>query len=116
VVQRARRTRQDQVTYVLNSVGIDTERSLLQVLGMINKIKFNCVIDTGATMSVMSEKVAKRHNFPTNNRKIQIKLANGQVTMGRCTEQLLVEIQGKCSDLSFVILPQENIEIIIGLD
>ena len=64
----------------------------------------------------MSEKVAKRHNFPTNNRKIQIKLANGQVTMGRCTEQLLVEIQGKCSDLSFVILPQENIEIIIGLD
>ena len=50
VVQRARRTRQDQVTYVLNSVGIDTERSLLQVLGMINKIKFNCVIGTGATM------------------------------------------------------------------
>ena len=100
---------QDPVSYVLNSVGIDTERSLLQVLGMINKIKFNCVIDTGATMSVMSEKVAKRHNFPTNNRKIQIKLANGQVTMGRCTEQLPVEIQRKCSELSFVILPQENI-------
>ena len=59
VVQRARRTRPNQVSYFLNTVRTDSEQSLLQVKGLINEIEFDCVIDTGATMSVMSERVAK---------------------------------------------------------
>ena len=38
------------------------------------------------------------------------------MTIGRFTKPLKVKIQEKVSDLSFVILPQENIEIIFELD
>ena len=68
-------------------------------------------------MSVMADRVRKRFNFDTDNRVVHIKLANGQMTSGKCTIPLPVNIQGKCSNIEFVILPQEeNIEVIIGLD
>ena len=118
VAQKARRTKQQELTHnVLNSTTINGSQQLLRVKGQIDGKSVDCVVDTGATMSVMSDRIRRRFNFDTDTRVVQIKLANGQMTSGKCTLPLPVDIQGKCSNIEFVILPQEgNIEVIIGLD
>ena len=118
VAQKAQRTKQRGLTHnVLNSTSINGSQQLLRVKGQIGGKNVNCVVDTGATMSVMSDRIRRRFNFETDNRVVHIKLANGQMTSGKCTIPLPVNIQGKCSNIEFVILPQEeNIEVIIGLD
>ena len=89
----------------------------MKVKGRIDGKCLGCILDTGATMSVMADRVRIRFNFDTDNRVVHIKLANGQMTSGKCTIPLPVNIQGKCSNIEFVILPQEeNIEVIIVLD
>ena len=114
--QRVRRTRHrgSETPNELNSTIIDSGLQFLKVKRRIDGKCLDCILDTGATMSVMADRLIRRFNFDTDNRVIQVKLANGQVTSGKCTKSLPAEIQGKCSNIKFVILPQEeNINIII---
>ena len=99
-----------------NKIVLNSDSALLKMSGSIAGIEFDCVLDTGATVSVISEKVAKQNKIKCKREQATIRLANGSLTYAKFTEPLPVVIQGRYCMLSFVVMPNEGIDVIIGLD
>jgi len=61
----------------------------------------NIVFDIGATTSIMSEKVARKHVFEIMKSNAKVRVADNRI-IGE-TKKLDVNIKGHCCKLSFVI-------------
>jgi len=93
-----------------------TENELLKVKALINNVEIESILDTGATRSVLSEEIVREHNIPIKSEQMNIALANGELFQAQTTELVPVIIKGIHSKISFVVVPNKNIEVLIGLD
>jgi hypothetical protein len=79
----------------------------------INKIVF----DIGATTSIMSEKIAKKHNFKINNSDAKVRVADDRIIdVVEETDKLMIDIKGHSCKLSFVVLNHNENDILLGID
>ena len=101
---------------IYNSITLNMRQKLLKVQAQINRVELDCVLDTGATKSVISEEIVNKYNIPIKKANTNITLANGEQVQAQTTELLPVIIKGRYCELSFVILPNRNINVLIGLD
>jgi hypothetical protein len=96
---------------------VNVTKSLLKCQIWIGDIPLECVIDSGATKSVISTHTVNRHRIPLSSElETQVSLANGVKVPAKVTRPLSVCIQNRYCKMSFLVLPHDNIEVIIGLD
>ena len=116
-----RKTKDEQTKKVFtisyDSQEAKNENSLQSIKGYVNGVQLDLVLDTGATTSVISKRVVDKHNYKIIPSDITIKLADGSKSkyIGT-TESLAVETHGRICNISFVILPIESIQVLLGLD
>ncbi len=91
-------------------------QNLMIVKGKIDGRLYNCVIDTGATVSIMSKRVADRTNVQLIRKTPEIRLADGQIIKGAMTKPLKTLIKGISVMLQFVVMENDELDILIGLD
>jgi hypothetical protein len=96
---------------------VNVTKSLLKCQIWIGDIPLECVIDSGATKSIISTHTVNRHRIPLSSElETQVSLANGVKVPAKVTRPLSVCIQNRYCKMSFLVLPHDNIEVIIGLD
>ena len=98
-----------------NEIILNSDSTLLKMNGIINRIELVCVLDTGAAISVLSERAAKRHKVRIKNEQEAVRSANGSLTYASYTQPLSVIIQGRHCMVSFVVIPND-IDVIMGMD
>ena len=93
------------------------ETGLKYVEGTLNGIKVNMTIDSGASCSIISAKVAKENNFQIRDSDVKIKVAtNEKVKVIGITESICIEIkEQKCTKEMYVIELDDD-EMLLGLD
>ena len=99
-----------------NFITMNTNPSLMIVKGLVDGHELNCILDTGATTSVISENISKRLCIAIDEKETKVKLANGGTVTGKFTKKVPVIINGRYSEISFVIMPNNDIEVLLGLD
>ena len=99
-----------------NSITLHSIPTLLVMKGLIDNNKVNCVMDTGATTSVLSTNFVEKHAIPKKSNTAVIKLADGSTTTAFYTKDIPVIINSRYCTLSFVIMPNKDIDALIGLD
>jgi hypothetical protein len=96
---------------------VNVTKSLLKCQIWVGDIPLEYVIDSGATKSVISAHIVKKHHIPLSlDSKTQVSLANGVKVPASITMPLSVCIQNRYCKMSFLVLPHDSIEVIIGLD
>ena len=60
-------------------VGKNEKRSLLIVTGSVKGIKLNCIVDSGATDCVMSNRIARKFAFPILKYDVKINVADNRM-------------------------------------
>ena len=90
---------------------------LMVVKGLVNGIKLDIGIDSGATVSIMGKDTAKKHNFRMLFSDCKIKTANNAVrSVDGVTERLIVSIYGRECKMEFIIIDHKDHDILLGLD
>ena len=82
----------------------------MKVKGTVDDIPLEMALDTGATISIMSEDTARKNNFELFKSKISIKSVSGDIIkpIGR-TKEVEVRINSHRSTLSFVVLNNQEL-------
>ena len=88
----------------------------MKVKAYIEHAELDCVLDTGATKSVISTRIVEKYNLKLQDSATQVTLANGIRVPGNITKALSVCIQNRYCKMSFIVLPHDTIDVIIGLD
>ena len=113
-VQRYGKSKYDRE--VVNTL-YNGNKNLLNTFGHISNCKMNVVFDTGATKSIMSKLAAEKFCFKIIPTKQVINIADGSQTQAiGSTEVLSIQIHGTICELSFIILPLQEIDVLLGLD
>ena len=91
---------------------------MLRVYGVLAGIPdVFCTLDCAASVSMMSLHTAKQNNFDILQSDIKIKSANNAITdVVGITKPLLIDIHGHATSIEFVILHNDDHEILLGLD
>ena len=101
---------------IYNSIVLNSLNKLLRVKGYIKNIELDCILDTGATTSIISTSLIDKFGWETNKTSTKVSLANGEEIDAQFTKPLPLIIQGRYCELSFIILPNQTVDLIIGLD
>ena len=96
---------------------VNNETNLLNTSGTINGIPTKMTLDSGATTCVLSEQIARKHNFKILNSDVLVKLAHNEVVkVVGITEKLHVEVKGHTCDIEMYVLPNSDFECLLGLN
>jgi hypothetical protein len=106
--------RQPHISY--NVITQSSIHNLLKIGGQIKGSHVTCVIDTGASTSILSEQTAKRLNIQYDGQEVPITTANGSKTYGRQTDRVPIVIKQRYCELEFVVLPNKDFDILLGVD
>ena len=90
--------------------------NLLTVKGEIEGHVVECVLDTGATSSVISKNMVEKLGLKTTSDEVCIRLADGQLTKCQHTVPLSVVICARHCKIPFMVMPNNHIDVLIGLD
>ena len=90
--------------------------NMLQVRAKVDGIELNCILDTGATTSIISNKTVLKLGLEVYQDVVMIKLANGSLAKGYRTKPVPLAIKDRDSEQSFIVMPLDDIDVIIGLD
>jgi hypothetical protein len=94
-----------------------TVDSLLTVAGTVNGVKLILALDSGATASVMAQRVARKFGFHIDKSKVRVKVANNKVVdVVGVTRPVEIDVRGHKTVLKLYILEQDEIEVLLGLD
>ena len=102
--------------YMINTVNVKGNQKLMSVQAKIDGKLLECVIDTGATVSIMSKRIAEKNNVEFSKKTTEIRLANGKVIRGLITVPLDVIIESRYSKMKFVVMENDKIDVLLGLD
>ncbi|MFM7683964.1 MAG: RNase H-like domain-containing protein [Bacteroidota bacterium] len=91
-------------------------KDLLQAYGTINGHKELMVFDTGAVVSVISDKLVKKYNIPVANKLKRVILADGRTEDANTTEEVTVTVHGTTCEVKMVILQNDDKPVLLGLD
>ena len=117
-----RRTNYKQANTLYSALTARSQPNLILTTATINGVEIeNCVLDTGASQSVISNSNLKLINIKTNNKlkkttqPTKIKVANGQVVDCTITEKAQVIVAHKVTQIEFVVMEQDS-HTLLGLD
>jgi len=91
-------------------------QALVKIVGLIHYNQAKCVLDTGATRSVMSKYFVDKHKLPISKFTTPVSLADGSVIQAVYTEPLRVVIATKFCRLSFLVTNITATHVLIGRD
>jgi hypothetical protein len=90
---------------------------ILTVNGTIEEKDIKFGLDSGATCSILSEKIAKGLKSKIKPTEIQVKTASSQsVSVVGITEPTPVNVYGHTTELEFIVLRDVDYEALLGLD
>ena len=75
-----------------------------------------CIIDSGATSSVLSSNMVKLHNIPLSKQKVKISTADGGESQCIKTEFLPVVVTKRFNKMQFVVTELRSADALLGLD
>lgn len=78
-------------------------RRLIKATGHVNGSEVDCIIDCGATNSIISSSTAKRLNIPLSNTRLRVTMFNGVTQNARFTEELKFNLAGKSCQQQFIV-------------
>ncbi len=94
--------------------------NMLYFKGTINNVLLNIFVDTGAQMTIMSRKTAKKcqleHLIDTRYEGEARGVGTQKITGKIHLAELLIDDQGLVLPCSFTILDKQDIDVIFGLD
>ena len=90
--------------------------SLIKLIGNLNGSKVMCIIDTGATNSIISSNIADKLKIPVSDQRAMIILADGSKIIANSTTELDFSLAGKKSKMTFLITDLTAGDALIGLD
>ena len=90
--------------------------SLIKLLGNLNGSKVICIIDTGATNSIISSNIVNKLNLPVSDQRTMIALADGSKVKANSTAELDFTLAGKISKMKFLITDLTAGDALVGLD
>ena len=95
-----------------------SEHKLLTIDGTLNHNKVdNIVFDIGATMSILSERVAKKHGIKYFSDGTKVRLADDSlITVCGRTEPIEVNIRGNVCTLPMLVLKHKEYDVLLGID
>ena len=103
-----------------NNLTLTDAHQLIRVPGFVQGIMTDMVLDSGASMSVISRNIVERYKFPLKPapESWKLSLADGTLTetCAWMTEPLDVCISNKYCNLSFVVVAHDRIDLLLGLD
>ncbi len=90
---------------------------VLRAKGSVDDIPMEMVLDTGASISIMSKEIAERHSFVLFNSNIKIKSISGETIkpIGP-TKEVNVKIDTNETKISFIVLESQENDVILGID
>ena len=91
-------------------------RKLMSVPAKINGNHHNCILDTGATVSIMAQKLSIKNKIQLERTSTDIRVADGKIINGSITIPLDVDIFERYCKMKFVIMDNDNIDVLLGLD
>ena len=89
---------------------------LMRIPASVNGNLIDCVLDIGATTSVMSESTVKRLNVALTEEIASISLGDGSTVDVRITEKIPIIVYNRVCNLEFLVTPMVMTEILLGLD
>lgn len=96
---------------------VKQDNPLLKCPIVVKDLQFEAILDTGATKSIISTELVNKHNLPLNkNSNFAVTVANGEKVMAQLTKPLPVCLHNRICNMQFVALPNNNKDIIVGLD
>lgn len=99
---------QEEIGYDLIKVDIEINNNDKEIIA---------VLDSGATRSVLSEKIANELNLKINEANENIKLIiGGKHKIVGVTEIVKVSVLNTTTKISFIVLPSDSIDCLLGLD
>jgi len=106
------------VTIAVNSChSSKSESKLMRIDGKIKHFDVKCLVDTGATSSIIPHKIALNCNLSINDSDIKIKTADGKVSpIVGITETTLLEIKEKQVAMKFLVIDNDSNFILLGQD
>jgi hypothetical protein len=98
-------------------LSLKTSENLKSIEAKVNGIKIKAFLDTGAEMSVMSERAAKKYNIPVYESDIKVKVANNaEEKIIGFTDKLEINVANNICELQLAVIPHDDHEILLGLD
>ena len=96
---------------------IENDINLLNIKGSLNGIPIIMTLDSGATTCVLSERIARKHNFKILKSNVMVKVAHNEIIkVVGVTESLLVNVKGHTCHLKMYVLPNSEFECLLGLN
>ena len=91
---------------------------LLMTEAIINGIKLNRVVfDIGATMSIISNRIARKYGFKINHSNAMIKVADDRIVKAvGMTDEIQVNVKNISCSLKLVVFEHNEYEVLLGLD
>ena len=91
--------------------------SLLKTIGILNSFEVTFSFDSGAVVSILSLRLARKLGIEVLKSNKSIKTATNEVSsvIGE-TSLMKVDIKGHCCDLPFIVLDMEDHDVLLGLD
>ena len=91
--------------------------SLMHVQVQVDQNSANALLDSGSSVSLISDKLATKFNLKWNKTDKEIQIANGnKVEVVGVTEFTEVKVQSSLCKLKFLILSYAPFEVLLGLD
>ena len=94
----------------------DLPNKLIRIKAKINSQILDCVLDIGATTSVISSTAANRIKAVQSDKFSSIDLADGSTTKAKSTAALPVIVSDRYYELKFLITPLKLADVLLGLD
>ena len=92
------------------------DNRLLSVKGRIGNTDVDCILDTGATRSVIAAELVEKIKIKFSKTKVKTRTANGRVTESYLSEPVEIQVCGRLAKIEFIIMQNDFIDIILGLD
>ena len=96
---------------------IDNQLEMLKIKGTLNEINVDFFFDSGATTSIISQRIVKQHNLQILPSSVQIKSANNSVdTVIGITESLRINVENHICNLQLLIMDLDQYDVLLGLN
>jgi predicted aspartyl protease len=106
---------QPNIVSLMAEKEVETRR-LLKLNGLLNGHEIDCIIDTGATNSILSSITAKRLNIQLSDDITTVTLADGTSTQAHSTIEVDFSLASKNNKQTFLITELNAGDALIGLD
>ncbi len=91
-------------------------KRLIRVYGYLVGHEINCIIDTGATDSIISKSIADKLNLEPSGKMTPISLADGSMANANSTMDVEFSLAGKSCKMPFLITEITAGDALIGID